>query len=71
VHVGTEDGVDRRASKAHVAYQVDDLAGWRGRLLTAGFSPETGIPLPGYDRFECRDPFGNRFEMIMPLRADG
>lgn len=67
VHVGTEDGVDRRASKAHVAYQVDDLAGWRARLIAAGFTPEDGIPIPGHDRFECRDPFGNRFEMIMPI----
>ncbi|MBK8022207.1 MAG: VOC family protein [Chloroflexi bacterium] len=67
VHVGTEDGVYRSATKAHVAYEVDDLAYWRERLTTAGFQPETGIPIPGFDRFECRDPFGNRLEMIQPL----
>lgn len=32
VHVGTEDGVDRMKTKAHLAYQVDDLASWRERL---------------------------------------
>ncbi|MBL8131857.1 MAG: VOC family protein [Anaerolineae bacterium] len=67
VHVGVEDGIERRATRAHVAYLVDDLAGWRVLLTAAGFTPETGIPIPGYDRFECRDPFGNRLEMIQPL----
>ncbi len=30
LHVGAEDGVDRRMTKAHVAYRVDDLERWRG-----------------------------------------
>ena len=25
------------------------------------------IPIPGHDRFECRDPFGNRLEFIQAL----
>ncbi len=29
LHVGTEDGVDRRATTAHVAYAVDDIEVWR------------------------------------------
>src|SRR5688572_19069937 len=32
VHVGTEPGVDRTATKAHLAYAVADLAWWRVRL---------------------------------------
>jgi hypothetical protein len=24
------------------------------------------VPIPGYDRFEFRDPFGNRVEFIRP-----
>jgi len=32
VHVGTEEGVDRHATRAHVAYAVSDLAQWRARL---------------------------------------
>ncbi|MBL8161640.1 MAG: VOC family protein [Anaerolineae bacterium] len=67
VHVGIEDGVNRRATKAHVAYQVDDLDAWRTRLIAAGFSIDESVPIPGYKRFEFRDPFGNRVELIQPL----
>lgn len=35
LHVGTEEGVERRRTKAHVAYRVDDLAAWRDRLAAA------------------------------------
>lgn len=67
VHVGTEDDVDRNVTKAHIAYQVTELNQWRERLSAAGFTPLDGIPMPGYDRFECRDPFGNRFELIQSI----
>ena len=67
LHVGVEDGVDRRRTKAHVAYQVDDLSAWRERLTAAGIAPLESVPIPGFDRFECRDPFGNRLEFIQPL----
>lgn len=64
VHLGLEDGVDRAASKAHLAYQVDDLAAWRERLRQAGIQPQENAAIPGYDRVELRDPFGNRLELI-------
>jgi catechol 2,3-dioxygenase-like lactoylglutathione lyase family enzyme len=64
VHVGTEGGIDRAATKAHLAYEVDDLVAWRERLSANGITPEDGVPIPGYDRFEFRDPFGNRVEFI-------
>jgi catechol 2,3-dioxygenase-like lactoylglutathione lyase family enzyme len=67
VHIGTEDGVNRQATKAHLAYEVRDLSAWRRRLETAGVKILESIPLPGYDRFEFRDPFGNRVELIEPL----
>jgi catechol 2,3-dioxygenase-like lactoylglutathione lyase family enzyme len=67
VHVGTEDGVDRRATKSHVAYAVTDLKAWRTRLQQEGITVQDGIPIPGYDRFEFRDPFGNRVEFIQRL----
>ncbi|MFW6039139.1 MAG: VOC family protein [bacterium] len=64
VHVGTEDGVERRRTKAHLAYEVTDVARWRTVLEEAGV-PTVDEPLiPGYDRFHCHDPFGNRFELI-------
>lgn len=67
LHVGVEEGVDRRRTKAHVAYQVSDLPAWRERLGSAGIPALESVPIPGFDRFECRDPFGNRLEFIQPL----
>ena len=64
VHFGTEDGIDRNMSKAHVAYLVTDLDDWKTRLTHAGCEPVDGIPIPGYRRIEFRDPFGNRVEFL-------
>ncbi|GER86654.1 glyoxalase [Dictyobacter vulcani] len=67
VHVGVEDGFERTSTKAHLAYQVTDLSSWKQKLEAHNFSILDGIPIPGYDRFETRDPFGNRLEFIQPL----
>lgn len=67
VHVGTEEGFDRLTTKAHLAYLVNDLAYWKKLLKQKGFQPIEGVPIPGFDRFEFRDPFGNRVEMIRKL----
>jgi catechol 2,3-dioxygenase-like lactoylglutathione lyase family enzyme len=64
VHIGVEDGVERRLTKAHIAYEVDDLELWKARLLAGGFPLYECPMIPGYDRFEFRDPFGNRVEFI-------
>jgi catechol 2,3-dioxygenase-like lactoylglutathione lyase family enzyme len=73
VHVGTEEGVPRHTTKAHVAYAVTDIEAWRARLAAAGVEVLDGIPIPGRDRFEFRDPFGNRVELIeaVAVRAEG
>ena len=67
VHVGTEGPVDRTATRAHLAYQVDDLEAWRATLQRHGIDILEGVPIPGYTRFEFRDPFGNRVEFIQKL----
>ncbi len=67
VHLGTEGPVDRTATKAHLAYEVHDLGAWRVRLLEEGITAEDGVKIPGYERFEFRDPFGNRLEFIERL----
>lgn len=67
VHLGTEDGAGRHATKAHVAYAVDDLTAWRERLVNHSIRVEDGIAIPGCARFEFRDPFGNRVEMLQRL----
>jgi catechol 2,3-dioxygenase-like lactoylglutathione lyase family enzyme len=69
VHVGIEEGVVRQATKAHVAYAVADVAGWRARLATVGVEILDGIPIPGRGRFEFRDPFGNRVELIGAVKT--
>ena len=64
VHVGTEDFDARQSTKAHVAYMVDDLDDWRQKLSAAGVKIVDAISIPGYRRFEFRDPFGNRVEFL-------
>lgn len=64
IHVGTEEGVDRAATKAHLAYHVQDSKAWRKRLQENGLVIGDSIPITGFERFETRDPFGNRIEFI-------
>ena len=64
LHIGLEVDVDRTSTKAHIAYQVDDLVWWRARLLSEGVAIIESVPISGYERFETRDPFGNRMEFI-------
>lgn len=63
VHVGFETPLTV-SKKAHIAYWVSDLAAWRQRLTAADLEVLDSIPIPGYDRFETRDPFGNRMEFL-------
>jgi catechol 2,3-dioxygenase-like lactoylglutathione lyase family enzyme len=63
VHIRTRENHPKN-SKEHVAYQVDDLKEWRDKLESSGFKTTPSIPIPGVDRFEFRDPFDNRIEMM-------
>jgi len=64
VHIGTEDNIERINSKAHIAYEVEDLELWREKLLENNVEIVEGIEIPFYNRFEFRDPFGNRIEFL-------
>ena len=66
LHIGVESHGDQSVTKAHVAYQVSDITGWRARLEKAGVALVDSAPIPGFQRFEFRDPFGNRVELIQP-----
>lgn len=74
LHIGVEDGVEGRpttTTRAHIAYEVDDLAEMLQRVRAAGCQCKTdeppGLPLiPGWRRFQSRDPFGNQIEFISP-----
>ena len=70
IHVGVQDGIDRQTLKSHIAFQVGDLEVWRSRLLEHGIQILASIPIPGYTRFEFRDPFGNRMELIQSVSDD-
>jgi catechol 2,3-dioxygenase-like lactoylglutathione lyase family enzyme len=67
LHVGVEDGVDRAKTKGHVAYQVRDLGELKLLLAKNGIETKPSSLIPGYDRCECRDPFGNRIEFTQVL----
>ena len=67
IHVGTEDGVARRSTKAHLGFAVDDLAGARRLIERLGLEVSDGEPIPGLARFEFRDPFGNRVEFVQRI----
>jgi catechol 2,3-dioxygenase-like lactoylglutathione lyase family enzyme len=64
LHIGTEDGVDRLKTKAHLAYKVLNVETIRIKLIEKGIEILELVPIPGYERFEVRDPFGNRVEFI-------
>ena len=66
LHVGVEDGVNRSATKAHLAYRVNDIDAWARRLREHNVQVLDSVPIPGCRRFEFRDPFGNRIEMLQP-----
>lgn len=67
VHVGTEAGLDRAATKAHLAYEVSSIEHWRRTLAAHNIAVLDSIPISGYARFEFRDPFGSRVELIQML----
>jgi catechol 2,3-dioxygenase-like lactoylglutathione lyase family enzyme len=67
LHLGVEDNVNRSATRAHVAYEVRDLAAWRDRVSERGWPMRDQPLIPGYDRFQFRDPFGNNIELIQKL----
>ena len=64
VHVSLQDDVERARSKVHVAYIVEDLESWRLKLASHGIQTALSTPIPGFARFEFRDPFGNRVEFL-------
>ncbi|MFN2456051.1 MAG: VOC family protein [Pyrinomonadaceae bacterium] len=70
LHFGTEEATARAASKRHVAFEVSDLNAARQELKAAGVAIVESIPIPEYDRFEFRDPFGNRIELMQCRRED-
>lgn len=64
VQVGTENDFDRTQTKAHLAYEVENLTAWREKLENREIKILESVPIPHFNRFEFRDPFGNRVEFL-------
>jgi catechol 2,3-dioxygenase-like lactoylglutathione lyase family enzyme len=64
LHVAIEEDVDRTATRAHLAYEVDNIAKLRGRLASERLELIEQPKIEGFDRFHIRDPFGNRVEFM-------
>ena len=67
IHLGVESDF-RAARKAHPALLVRGLRDLVRRLRDAGIEVVEDEPLTGYDRVYVDDPFGNRLELMEPLR---
>ncbi len=70
IHVGVDDAFIP-ARKAHPALLVRDAKALEekgARLLSAGYDVnwEERATFPGFERFHCRDGFGNRIEIMAP-----
>ena len=64
IHVGVENDVERYKTKAHIAYQVTDIDMWRKKLESYDITIIESKSIPDLKRFELRDPFGNRVEIV-------
>jgi len=64
IHLGAEH-FDRRAdTKAHLAYQVNDLNFWCHKLEQAGIEVIHPVKIDGMKRIQLKDPFFNKLEML-------
>ncbi len=64
-------GVDKDfvpARKAHPAFIVEELPAIVATLKDAGYRVVEDEPLAGYNRVYADDPFGNRIELMEPLK---
>lgn len=68
VHLGAEPDF-RPARKAHPAFIVTELVALVATLKSHGYAVVEDQPLQGYDRVYVDDPFGNRIELMEPLRV--
>ncbi len=53
-------------SPSHLAFEVQNLPGFRTKLLDAGLEIDETRPLPGHLRFFVNDPAGNPLEFLEP-----
>ena len=66
VHLGVEQDF-RANTKAHVAFEVDDVAAITARAQAAGYTIKQDDELDTVERVFIYDPFGNRLEFLKPV----
>ncbi|MFQ3230757.1 VOC family protein [Reinekea sp.] len=64
LHIGCEENDSRLSSKAHVAFNVESLDACRARFDKIGIDIFENTQIEGFLRFDIRDPFGNRIELM-------
>lgn len=62
LHLGTEE--KRVKTKAHPAFEVNNIDVLKDHLLQNGTEIKEEIPIPSRKRFSFYDPFGNRIELL-------
>ena len=67
IHIAEEECDYRSQTRAHVAFLVNDLQEVREALQAKEVSISENVPIPGFERFDFRDPFGNRIEVMKML----
>jgi catechol 2,3-dioxygenase-like lactoylglutathione lyase family enzyme len=67
IHLSIQDGFDPSKTKAHVAYEVEDLSELKKLLEQRGIKFNENSPVPGFVRGDIRDPFGNRIEFLQAV----
>lgn len=66
LHLGCENNEYRFQSKAHVAYNVESIDFCRSKFEELGIKIFEKTQIEGFKRFDIRDPFGNRIELMEP-----
>lgn len=64
LHIQARDNVPDEKGDRHPAFVVDDIDAWRARLAEEGVEMTDQPTLYGRRRFDIRDPFGNRIELM-------
>lgn len=69
LHVILTDQAEAPSAR-HTAFVVDDLEAIAYRILQRDLPLWNDIPLDGWIRKHCHDPFGNGIELLQPLSTD-
>ncbi|MFK8136759.1 MAG: glyoxalase superfamily protein [Bdellovibrionales bacterium] len=64
LHLTVQKGELGGNTKAHVAYEIHSLVEMKQVLQAANIFYTPGEKIPGYERINIKDPFGNRIEFM-------